>query len=520
MAYRQTTAGINQEYIVTKSNGLIFFLSLAVMAVALSGCGGSSNNSNPANVINDSNTGNVTNNNNVSSIGTITGFGSIFVNGIEFDTTNASFRIDDQDQFDDSALAVGMKVKVTGTINSNGTTGTATSVFYDDDVEGPIDIGSLSSLDAVRKTFTILGLPVSVHASQTVYDNGASFNTLAEGQKMEVSGYFDGSRIVASRIAKQIDQDDEYELKGTVASYVAGNSVALTLQNGAAAGPYTISATALLEFPVDPTGLFVELKLKDQGGGNLLVINIETDDADLVDDNDNEVSIRGILLGDSSNGFQINGIPFEVDSSTKYKPASLQGNLIAGRQIKVEGRVQGGVLIARELETEQGEIKFQASVDGVSTEDEKNGRITVCLCNYMLDFQADHNTQYEDSSASDLNNDGSFNLSELVATDFVEVEAYVSDFGQLFATSIERKDTGQDTYLEARIDSFVANTSVTFSLAGDNYTYHVHAGTTYKVNDATSSAADFFSALTNNSIVKVKDVDPADGMAEKLELEN
>ena len=239
---------------------LNIFMSLVIAVIGLTACGSSNDDNSAPTIINNSN---LTGVGGISSIGTITGFGSIFVNGIEFETDSSSFHVDDEEKFDDSALAVGMKVKVTGTIDANGTTGKATSVFYDDDVEGPIDTGSLTTVNADTKTFTILGLAVSAHASRTVYDNGASFDTLAESQKIEVSGYFDGNQIVASRIEKQSDQDDEYELKGTVANYVAGNAVTLTLQNGASAGPYTISATAQLDIPIDPTGLFVELKFKE-----------------------------------------------------------------------------------------------------------------------------------------------------------------------------------------------------------------------------------------------------------------
>ena len=499
-----------------RPNHLNIFISLVCMVVGLSACSSSNDDNNAATTFQDSN---LSANNGISSIGTITGFGSIFVNGIQFETDNSSFRVDDEVQFDESTLAVGMKVKIKGTINADGATGTATSIIYDDDVEGPIDAGSLKMLNADAKAFTVLGLSVIANATRTVYDNGISFDTLAEGKKIEVSGYFDGSQIIASRLEKQSDQDDEYELKGFIANYDAGNTVTLRLQNGASAGPYTISSTAQLDIPLDPTDLFVELKLKEQSGGSLLVTSIEADDADMLDEGDNEVSIRGALQADGNNGFLINGIAVQMGNNTKYKPTTLQNNLTTGRQIKIEGVMQNGVLIAQKIETEQGDIKFQASVEGVSTENEKNGRITVCLCNYMLNFQADNSTQFEDTSSFDLNDDGSFNLSELSATGFVKVEAYESDFGQLFATSIQRMDAGKDTRLEARISSFVADTSVTFSLAGVDYTYHVYADTSYKINQAPSDAASFFAALSNNSIVKVKDVNPADGTAEELILE-
>jgi hypothetical protein len=487
-----------------KHTPLIQSIILALAAGGLSACGGGGSSDSAT-------TGGAT----ISSVGTITGFGSVYVNGIEFETGGASYRVDDSDAFDDSSLAVGMKVKVIGSINDDGLTGTATSVFYDDDVEGPIDAGSLSLVDASTKTFAIFGLGVRVSATQTVFDDGASFDGLAEGQKIEVSGYFDGNQIIATRIERQSDLDDEFELKGTVTGY-DGSSVTLSLQNGAVAGPYSVSPGAELDIPADPTGTFVEVKLVDQSG-SLVAIRIETDDHDLLDDSDDDVSVRGVLADDGSGGLLVNGVAFEVNSGTEYKPASLQGTLVAGMEVKVEGRMQGDILIAEEVETEDGDIEIEARVIEVSASDAKNGSISVDLGNgQTLMVQTDNSTLFEDSSSSDLNDDDSFNLGELAAgSDFVEIEAYRDDSGQLIATGIEREDGGRDTRVQGPLEGFEPNVSVT--LLGITYT--VTGGTSYEVFDVPSDASTFFGSLTTNSVIKVKDIEP-NGSAEELDLED
>src|SRR5258708_21319331 len=68
--------------------------------------------------------------------GPITGFGSIFVNGVEYATSNAQIRIDDQPGAE-SQLLVGEVVTVTGSVNSDGKTGTATQVTFSSDVAVP-----------------------------------------------------------------------------------------------------------------------------------------------------------------------------------------------------------------------------------------------------------------------------------------------------------------------------------------------------------------------------------------------
>ena len=58
-------------------------------------------------------------------VGQITAFGSIYVNGVEFETAGASYEVDDALASSDDALAVGMVVKVEGAVNADGATGTA-----------------------------------------------------------------------------------------------------------------------------------------------------------------------------------------------------------------------------------------------------------------------------------------------------------------------------------------------------------------------------------------------------------
>ncbi|MCG7960894.1 MAG: DUF5666 domain-containing protein, partial [Candidatus Thiodiazotropha taylori] len=229
----------------------------------------------------------------VTTVGRIDGFGSVYVNGIKFDTSQTSYEVDGEQEYDDSALGLGMVVRVEGQVSDDGTTGIAEHIEYDDDLEGPIDNGSLVPGDTLT-TFTILGMAVLADINETVFDDGASYQGLAEGQELEVSGYFDGSQIIASRIELQSDGEDDFEIKGTVASYDE-DGIALVLQNGAIAGPYPLSDQVELEIPEDPVGLFVEVELRDQGG-ILEAVHIEAEDSDRLEDRDDDISLEGILV--------------------------------------------------------------------------------------------------------------------------------------------------------------------------------------------------------------------------------
>ena len=98
--------------------------------------------------------------------GTITGFGSVIVNGQTFSTNSATFTIDGQPGTQ-SDLAVGDVVMIEGTITDGGAP-VASSVTYDDAVEGPI-----IDIDLAAQTLTVLGQLVRVD-SATSFDDGIS----------------------------------------------------------------------------------------------------------------------------------------------------------------------------------------------------------------------------------------------------------------------------------------------------------------------------------------------------------
>ena len=102
--------------------------SLALVLVALSGCGGGGGGSTVAGI---GGTGKIAS-------GTITAFGSIWVNGIEYDIDSASLEVNDDDGagLSQDDLRIGMVVTVTAVVE--GSSGVASLVVYDNEIEGPI----------------------------------------------------------------------------------------------------------------------------------------------------------------------------------------------------------------------------------------------------------------------------------------------------------------------------------------------------------------------------------------------
>ena len=425
----------------------------------------------------------------VTSIGKIDGFGSIYVNGVEYDTDGASYWVDDMSASSDDALGVGMKVKVVGRINSDGRTGTADSVYYDDDLEGPISNLVFSGSTA---TFDIFGMDVSADENDTVFDDGASFLGLVDGQEVEVSGFFDGSQLVASRIELQSDSDDDYEIKGTITQY-DGSTITLDLQNGNSAGPYTIDGSAEVDLPASPVGTFAEVKLVDSGSG-LEVTRIESEDDDLLDDSDSEVELSGILSDDGSGNYSVDNVPLILSGP-------LPAGITAGTYVEVEGVMDGENLVVTEIESEDGEIEIKARVASVTNSDPKNGTVTLDLISQTIDVVTDNSTAFEDSSSSDADDDGSFTLDELTSSDYVEVEVSF-DGTNYYAYSIEREDD-MLTEVEAMVDDYVAGTSITV------------IGVTFGVDGSTTITG---GTPTVGDEVKVSDTNN-DGTADEIEVD-
>ena len=182
-------------------------------------------------------------------LGSITGFGSIFVNGIEWRTTSAQFTIDGQSGGREDQLRIGKVVTVRGTLDSSGTAGSATTVDYSDSLEGPVSARNLAA-----GTLTVLGQTVRITGVTRFDDNitPRSLEGIAVGDRVEVSGFTDATgAIVASYVEKKVSTA-AFEITGAVSNLNTGSSTfsinALTVDYSAATiSNGTLSAGALVE---------------------------------------------------------------------------------------------------------------------------------------------------------------------------------------------------------------------------------------------------------------------------------
>jgi hypothetical protein len=450
----------------------------------------------------------------ITAFGTITGFGSVFVNGIEFETSGTLFDVDDDDTAIEADLDIGMVVTVNGTLNDDGVTGTADSIEYDDEIEGPVSNLS-EDVAAQTKSFNVFDTTVVVGNSSTVFAN-TTYVGVAEDDVVEISGFFDeAGTLLATRLEGEgtlVPGTTEVELKGTV-SGCGGDCI-----NSFNLGSVTVNydgGTDLTEVPggVVSDGQFVEVKGTLEADDSITAIRIELEDEGLGDTGENKVSIEGLVSDFSGIGsFKVAGQAVNATGAV-FVPTSLETGLADGMEVEVEGPIEGGVLQAIKVEARGGEIRIDASVQSTNV---AAGSITLVLNPGNLTVMVDSQTALrDDTGVEDL-----LALNEINAGDFLEIEAYEDDAsGDLIATDIRRDDLDDDI-LQGPVDSCDGSQVTILGLG-----YTLADGTTiYRdQNEAPLlNAIDFCTAqAAGGFFVKVKDeLADYDGVADEAELQD
>ncbi len=398
------------------------------------------------------------------SVGVITGFGSIFVNGVEFFTDNSRISIDDAEA-SESSLRVGMVVTVNGTINNDGT-GTANTVVFKDEVEGPIGSTSLS-LDGTG-SIVVLGQTVIIDAHTTFDSDSATVNTMAAlqaGHVVEVSGFSDGiGTIYATHLKlkrESLGSGEEIELKGLIANL---NTTARTFTIGSLTIQYD-SATRFDDLSQSQlaNGLFVEVKSTSAPTTSLLASEIELEDSGkkgLVRDSGEKLELEGIVTTayDAANGrFAINGQNAICNANTEFENGGDCTGLSEGLRIDLYGVFDSQQLVATRIELEEhGDMEITATVHGLGDKQLHMIGLTIAVGNETILTDERDEDPYTPLPR--------FGFADIAQGDLLEVRVTYdpSATPPYTATRIERDDLepGLESTIEIEgtVDAVTANT--------------------------------------------------------------
>jgi hypothetical protein len=370
--------------------------------------------------------------------GRITGFGSIFVSGVKYETDNAAITVDGQPASEDD-LQLGQVVTVRGV--SSGDIGNAISVSYDDIVDGIVTNVSLDQKGL--GSIAVMGYEVTVDAntivefytsnitalSQAVYDQNVGIQYIAE-----VSGYSDGNnRIHATRIdVKDYDPVNGYiEIKGYVNNFDANSATFAIANMEVAYNTATLFDDMTESMLAD--GMLVEVKGNGfDSQGRLLADRIENEinsgaSSGTVDD---DYEIEGVVSSVSSDQFVLNGYTIFYDQNTLGTEYLTEGALV-----EVDAyRDDQSRLIAEEIEPDELDDNYHTKLEMkslVQDVDLVNNTVQVMGKTIQLTSSTmmwDEYTKQRYFGLDDINwSSGSH---------YIEVKAYLDNGGNLTASRL------------------------------------------------------------------------------------
>ena len=285
------------------------------------------------------------------SFGTITDFGSVFVNGVEFSTGGATIVLDGN-PVTQNELRRGMVVTVSG--SRSGSSGSATRIEVDDAVKGFVE----AKTDANH--WKVMGQTVLVD-DQTRFENGI---VPVIGDFAEVHGLVNADGVIAaSFIEKKTAPLPAFEVKGFVKNHNDGSK---TFQIGALTVNYNGAIINDMPNPAGNSwnGLLVEAKGNTCAGtvplcGTLNATKVEPNGPQVQDVADFE--IEGFVTSlSSTSDFVVGNQRVVTTGSTRFE-GGLQSEIAVGVKLEVEGVLAGGILTASKVEFKES-IRLEGDV--------------------------------------------------------------------------------------------------------------------------------------------------------------
>jgi len=422
---------------------------------------------------------------NAVSQGVITAKGSIFVNGIEFSTSSAAIKIDDNPNRPEAELKEGMVVKVRGTSDDATRTGSATQIEARDLLEGTI-----SGVDDTNKTITVMGQTVRIEDNVTRLNDDNNQKVFAQanfqtGEHVEVHGFPDDQGGVrATRVFRK--GAGEFESKGFVTglgptsfglSLTPGGTAILTVNYGAGLLPAGTINDSFVEVkssaaPVPPVG----------GAVTATLIHLE----DNIGAAGEKVEVEGIVTSGTLADFVVNGRRVITNAPPVNAPPIFEGgtsdDFAVGVKLEAEGPLNASGAIVGVKISFRSNIKIQGNASGVTATNLVVLGKTVAINQF---------TRFD---------------TPVTTGDHVEVRALTDRDNNLIATRIGVVGNPGRAFLQGPVTA-ASSTAGTLTILGT--TVNSDPSTEWRVSNTltepTVSKAEFFSKINVNvTVVKVR----------------
>ncbi len=370
-------------------------------------------------------------------VGVITGFGSVFVNGIEFNTNSTVISVNNVES-SETNLKVGMIVTLTGSIDKNGVTGLASSIFFNSNVEGMV----LSNTVAIDSQLNILGQTIIIDEFDTIFDSEIpSIKTIAEIQAnniVEISGHTAGNgTIYATRVTlKKLSraQNDEIKLEGFISNITPTDFII---------GDLTIDFSTAKFIGIESENLqendFIEVRsvndLNPLSEFIALEVRIKEKNQTIFKQDHKALELEGIITGiDNNTIFRLNGQAITIDDTTIFRN---ENAFSVGKKVKISGVIdENKNIIASIIEVKNEE---KAQVEGlISAIDYPNKSITVQGVEIVIN---NFTTLKDDRDNIESAQQRSFNFDKLRVDNNVTVSYFFDNTsGRYIANKLELED--------------------------------------------------------------------------------
>ncbi len=357
--------------------------------------------------------------------GTVSQFGSIYVNGVRYNTDQAVFLIDGELGYEED-LHIGQVVTVFGSIDAGGTTGTADLVIYDDAVEGPV-----TAIDPSLNQFTVLGQTVFVSddTSYSIREDVDSLSDLRDDDVVEVSGHVNADGVIVATHVGSAAVHDGFDVTGTVVS-VSSDSYRLTI--GALEVDFSAANVYGLPGGIPYVGEQIEIT-GSYASGEFVAATISSASQGISAVAGDEVEIEGLVTNYVSPwNFEVDGVPVSIRWGTQFEGGWLF-HISPNARLEVEGYMASdGRLIADTVEFERtGSDRIEGQIESVIGDAVVVGGVSI---------RVSPETEYEDYGDADEHR---FGIDDLRTGDYIRVRSYNED-GETIATRLERRDSSDD----------------------------------------------------------------------------
>jgi len=412
----------------------------------------------------------------------------VILNGIEFDTTQADIRVEDQSVREDD-LRIGMRVTVEGVRDNNGVA-KATRVVFRKNVEGLID-----RLDVVNNTLVVLGQTVLVDGLTVMEDRAQSsalaLSALAVGQFVEVSGLIDANgTILATRIERQtgfVASVTEVEVRSTL-SGLDTNAHTFVL------GALTVHFRTATVVGSLSNGVFVQVRgTQTASGSSMTATRVTVEDPTVGGATGTTMEIEGFVTAfTSATVLRVNGQAVTTTAQTVFDNGTVT-DLAENTRLEVEGQVDTtGTLVAEKISFRRrngGNVRLEADVEAVTT-------TTVTLLGLVV--RVDPLTQFKD----DMGGERHFRFDRIRGGDRLEIRGMVDAQGTIVATRLRRRPPKTEVVLQAPVESI---TPPNLGIRG--VAIQTNAATVFEdFSPNHPTATQFFAILRSGTLVKVKGI--------------